>query len=293
VRAAMVRAESLARGEMPVLVLGETGTGKELIAKAVHGASRRAPGPYLAINCAALSETLLVADLFGHVRGAFTGADRDRAGVFEAAKGGTVFLDEIGDLPLVAQGMLLRVLQEREVRRVGESVARGVDVRVIAATHRDLPKMVREGTFRADLYFRMAVAVVELPPLRDRGDDVLLIASSWLTNYAPGLRLSARARAMLLAYSWPGNVRELENTLAVASTLARGSVIESRHLEIPHQPAGLRGDYHVRVEAYRRRLIEEALESTGGNRAEAARRLGLSRQALSYLSQQMGFGRRR
>jgi DNA-binding NtrC family response regulator len=293
VRAAIARTESLARGEMPVLVLGETGTGKELIAKAVHGASRRASGPYLAINCAALSETLLVADLFGHVRGAFTGAERDRAGVFEAAKGGTVFLDEIGDLPLVAQGMLLRVLQEREVRRVGESVARGVDVRVLAATHRDLPKMVREGTFRADLYFRLAVALVDLPPLRERGDDAVLIATHWLASHAPGLRLSARARAMLLAHSWPGNVRELENTLAVASALARGSVIESRHLEIPNLPGGTRGDYHLRVEAYRRRLIEEALEATGGNRAEAARRLGLSRQALSYLSQQMGFGRRR
>ena len=294
-RGAVAKASALAQGDMPVLVHGESGTGKELFARGIHRRSRRASAPFLALNCAALSESLLLSDLFGHVRGSFTGADRDRAGVFESARGGTVFLDEIGDLPPVAQGMLLRVLQEREVRRVGESLARRIDVRVIAATHRDLAQMVRAGTFRQDLFFRLAVAVVELPPLRERADDVVLIAESVLQRTAPDRRLTTRARAMLLGHSWPGNVRELENVLAVATTLTAG-LIEPRHLELPttHDEApSERGDYHQRVESFRRRLVEEALEAAEGNRSEAARRLGLSRQALSYLSQQMGLQRRR
>ena len=176
--------------------------------------------------------------------------------------------------------MLLRVLQEREVRRVGESLARRIDVRVIAATHRDLAQMVRAGTFRQDLFFRLAVAVVELPPLRERADDVVLIAESVLQRIAPDRRLTTRARAMLLGHSWPGNVRELENVLAVATTLTAG-LIEPRHLELPtghdEAPSEL-GDYHQRVESFRRRLVSEALEAAEGNRSEAARRLGLSRQ---------------
>jgi transcriptional regulator with PAS, ATPase and Fis domain len=280
---------------MPILLHGETGTGKELFARGVHDHSRRKAAAFVAINCAALSETLLLSDLFGHVRGSFTGADRDRAGVFEAARGGTVFLDEIGDLPPTAQGMLLRVLQEKEVRRVGESLARRVDVRVVAATHRDLAALVKDGKFRQDLYFRLAVAVVELPPLRDRGDDVILLAQAFLERHAPDRRLSARARAHLLGHRWPGNVRELENVLAVSAALS-ADVIEPHHLEIPGADAvaaSVRGDYHQQIEGFRRRLVEEALAATGGNRAEAARRLGLTRQALSYLSQQMGLARRR
>jgi DNA-binding NtrC family response regulator len=291
---ALSKAAALAIGEMPVLVRGETGTGKELLARGIHEHSRRRANPFLAINCAALSESLLLSDLFGHVRGAFTGADRDRSGVFEAGRGGTVFLDEIGDLPLTAQGMLLRVLQEKEVRRVGESLPRRVDVRVVAATHRDLSRMVSAGTFRQDLFYRLAVAVVELPPLRDRGDDVILLAQDFLQRHAPDRRLSTRARAQLLGHRWPGNVRELENVLAVAAALSDG-VIEPHHLEIPASSVlgGVRGDYHQQVDGFRRRLVEEALSASGGNRAEAARRLGLSRQALSYLSQQMGLARRR
>jgi transcriptional regulator with AAA-type ATPase domain/tetratricopeptide (TPR) repeat protein len=294
-RAAMAKAAALAGGEMPILLHGETGTGKELFARGVHDHSRRKAAAFVAINCAALSETLLLSDLFGHVRGSFTGADRDRAGVFEAARGGTVFLDEIGDLPPTAQGMLLRVLQEKEVRRVGESLARRVDVRVVAATHRDLAALVKDGKFRQDLYFRLAVAVVELPPLRDRGDDVILLAQAFLERHAPDRRLSARARAHLLGHRWPGNVRELENVLAVSAALS-ADVIEPHHLEIPGADAvaaSVRGDYHQQIEGFRRRLVEEALAATGGNRAEAARRLGLTRQALSYLSQQMGLARRR
>jgi DNA-binding NtrC family response regulator len=259
------------------------------VARRVHRLSPRREGPFVAVNCAALSESLLMSDLFGHVRGAFTGADRDRAGVFETAQGGTVFLDEIGDLPTVAQGMLLRVLQDGEVRRVGESLPRRVEVRVVAATHRELPAMVREGSFRQDLFYRLCGASVALPPLRDRGRDVLVIAGEILARRTRAggdgrpPRLSAAARARLLAHSWPGNVRELENVLGAAAALAAGGAIEPEHLELPATAAAPATDYHREVEAFRRRLVEEALAAAGGNRAEAARRLGVSRQALSYL----------
>jgi DNA-binding NtrC family response regulator len=280
------------------MICGESGTGKELAARLVHRLSPRARAPFVAINCAALSETLLLSDLFGHVRGAFTGADRDRAGVFETAQGGTVFLDEIGDLPGSAQGMLLRVLQEGEVRRVGESLARKVDVRVVAATHRDLAAMVRAGSFREDLYYRLKVASLALPPLRERGDDLLLLARSVLARLAPHGAppvLSPAAQARLRGHSWPGNVRELANVLAVAAALADGGLILPEHLDLPPLP-GRGGDdagegpseYHRRVDAFRRKLVADALAAAGGNRAEAARRLGLSRQALSYLARQLG-----
>ena len=286
-RRAAERAARLARGDLPVLILGESGTGKELVARLVHRRSPRSARSFVAINCAALSETLLLSDLFGHVRGSFTGADRDRAGVFETAQGGTVFLDEIGDLPLPAQGMLLRVLQEGEVRRVGESLPRKVDARMVAATHRDLQEMVREGAFRQDLYFRLSVARVELPPLRDRGEDVVLLAERFLRDGDGAPRLSAEARSRLRAHAWPGNVRELQNVLQVAVALAGGGDIRPEHLELPETADAERCDYHSRVDAYRRRLVAEALEASGGNQAEAARRLGLSRQALSYLVKQL------
>ena len=192
---ALRRLERLALGELPVLLYGETGTGKELAAKRLHAESPRRERPFVAVNCAALSESLLLSELFGHARGAFTGADRDRAGVFETAHGGVVFLDEIGDLPSGAQGALLRVLQEGEVRRVGESRARRVDVRVVAATHRRLDALVDRGAFRQDLYYRLNVAVVRLPPLRERGDDVLLLARHFLAAHDRRLRLGARRRA--------------------------------------------------------------------------------------------------
>ena len=227
--AAIDRLDRLAPGGLPVLILGESGTGKELAARRLHRRSARAGRPFVAVNCAALSETLLLSDLFGHVRGAFTSAERDRKGVFEAAHGGTVFLDEIGDLPLSAQGLLLRVLQEGEIRRLGESEARRVDVRVLAATHRDLAGMVTAGSFRRDLYFRLRVGCVEMPPLRDRGDDCCEspITCSIACDAAGRRRGSRReARARLLAHRWPGNVRELENVLSVGAALAGGGVIE-------------------------------------------------------------------
>jgi DNA-binding NtrC family response regulator len=291
-RAALDRARRLSRGDMPVLVLGESGTGKELVAREVHRRSDRVRRPFVALNCAAVAENLLLSDLFGHVRGAFTGADRDHEGVFEAAAGGTVFLDEIGDLPLAAQGMLLRVLQEGEIRRVGESLPRKVDARVVAATHRDLAAMVAARTFREDLYYRLKVARVELPALRDRGGDVLALADAFVARFHGG-RLAPESRSRLLAHAWPGNVRELENVLRVAVTLAGEDDILPEHLDLP-EAGGVRTEtsYHAQVDAFRVRLLNEALAAAGGNQAEAARRLGLTRQALSYQVRGMRVGGR-
>ncbi|MCL4839327.1 MAG: sigma-54 dependent transcriptional regulator, partial [Thermoanaerobaculia bacterium] len=291
-RAAVERLHRLGPTPMPVLLLGETGTGKELAARELHLRSPRRGGPFVPVNCAGLTETLIHSELFGHARGAFTGADRDRMGFFETARGGTLFLDEIGDLPLGVQGSLLRVLQESEVRRLGESLPRKIDVRLVAATHRDLAAMVRAGSFREDLYFRLKVARVELPPLRERGDDVLLLAETLLARAAgpgPPVRLSREARARLLAHRWPGNVRELENVLRFAAALAESGTIQPADLDLgepgaPEAPHGP-GEYHRRLEALRRRLVEEAMRAAGGRQAAAARWLGVSRQTLSYLLQ--------
>ncbi len=299
------RAGLLAAAEVPIMVLGETGTGKELLAQEVHARSRHSDGPFLVLNCAAVSEELLMSDLFGHVKGSFTGAVRDRVGIFEAAREGTVFLDEIGDLPLRAQGFLLRVLQEGEVRRIGESLPRKVTVRVVAATNRDLESMVQDGSFRADLYYRLRVGALVLPPLRERGEDVLILAEHFLRSVpgSRGLGLSSATRARLMEYDWPGNVRELKNILSVATAFASGEELRPEHLDLPYRsvhggavvraataPAGAPPDnaahavgYHELVVNYRRRLVRDALRSADGNRAEAARRLGLTRQALSYL----------
>ncbi len=287
-RDSLERLDLLAKDDLPILIFGESGTGKELMARRAHRKSRRSAGPFVPINCAAVQESLVQSDLFGHVKGSFTGAERDRPGIFESAKSGTVFLDEIGDLPLVVQGKLLRVLQEGEVRRVGESFARKVDVRVITATHRDLDQMVRRNEFRGDLYFRLKVATVTLPPLRDRGKDILLLVEHFLTRRRSENRLSDKARARLLSHHWPGNVRELQNVLGVADSLAQDREILPKHLDIPTPAAETKGDYHQMVEQYRRDLISKAMAQTGGNRAAAARRLGLSRQALSYLVRQLG-----
>lgn len=292
---ALDRLDRLARGQLPILILGESGTGKELVARRVHAKGPRASGPFVPVNCAALSETLIQSDLFGHVRGAFTGADKDRQGVFESARGGTVFLDEIGDLPSAAQGKLLRVLQEHEIRRVGESFARKVDVRIVAATHRELADMVEEGTFRQDLFFRLKVATIRLPPLREREGDILALAEHFMVQHRahfPHVSLSAEARRRLTGYAWPGNIRELKNVLEVAVALASPGEIEPEHLELSAPADEARnapvGDYHRQIESFRRDLVERALRAADGNRAEAARRLGLTRQALSYLVRQLG-----
>lgn len=275
------RLERLAVTDLAVLIQGETGTGKELAARQLHQLSSRSSQRLVALNCAAVSESLLLSDLFGHVRGAFTGADRNRAGVFETASGGSVLLDEIGDLPWAAQGKLLRVLQEGEVRRVGESLPRAVDVRVLAATHRDLGSMVEKGEFRRDLFYRLKVSSLTLPPLRQRGGDVLLLAEYFVSR--AGCRLTPRASQRLLGYHWPGNVRELRNVLQVAAALSRNGVVDLSSLELPQERTDKRLGYHAQVEELRCRLVREALMASSGHRARAARRLGVSRQALSYL----------
>jgi DNA-binding NtrC family response regulator len=290
---ALDRLDRLAVGDLPILILGESGCGKEAMARRSHRLSRRRQGPFLAVNCAALSESLILSDLFGHVRGAFTGAERDRAGIFEAARGGTVFLDEIGDLPLSCQGHLLRVLQESEIRRVGESVARKVDVRIVTATHQDLAAQVEAGRFRQDLYFRLKVAKIDLPPLRERADDIVPLAQHFLGGVAGApCRLTPEAEAMLRAYPWPGNIRELKNVLEVAAALADDGKITPAELELPVAPAAAKalatGNFHQQLDAFRRGLLHAALNESGGNRARAARILGLTRQALSYHARQLG-----
>jgi DNA-binding NtrC family response regulator len=280
-----------------VLVLGESGSGKEAVARAVHRLSPRASGPFVAVNVPAIPASLAESELFGHARGAFSGADRERRGLLEEASGGTVFFDEIGDLPPPLQSKLLRALQEREVRRVGENRPRTVDVRVVSATSRELEREVEAGRFREDLFYRLHVACVRLPPLRDRGRDALLLARHFLERYAReygrgALRLSAEAGASILAYPWPGNVRELQNAIAQAAALAEGDVPVAPEL-FPEAVRGVRrtsgasGAYRARVDAHRRDLIADALERSGGNRSRAARDLGLSRQALLYLIREL------
>lgn len=290
------RIDKFAAHDLPLLILGESGTGKELLARQLHRSSTRASRPWLAVNCAALPDGLLLSDLFGHRRGAFTGADSDRVGVFESADGGTVFLDEIGELPWAAQGMLLRLLQEGEMRRVGESRTRRLDFRLVSATHKDLAGMVKAGEFRQDLYYRLRVAYVEAPPLREREGDVMLLAHHFLeTSGALGqdLKFSDEARARIRNYSWPGNVRELKNAIDGAVALAEGPEISVDMLGLPEEPveeaAPQQSGYHWKMEQYRRRLIGKALEESGGNQARAARALGISRQALSYLVRKLNY----
>ena len=279
-----------------VLVLGESGSGKEAIARAVHALSARRAGPFVAVNVPAIPPALLESELFGHARGAFTGADRDRKGLLEEADRGTIFFDEIGDLTPPLQAKLLRTLQEREIRRVGENRPRQVDVRVVSASSRHLEREVEAGRFREDLFYRLHVAVISLPPLRDRARDAQLLARHFLSRYAReygrgDLTFAPETLAALSAHSWPGNVRELQNVVAQAAALAeRGGVVAPELLPEPLRRSGRRADtenYRARVDQHRRGLIAEALERSGGNRSRAARDLGLSRQALLYLIREL------
>ena len=283
-----------------VLITGETGTGKELVARAIHRASPRARKSFLAVNCAAFSETLLESELFGHERGAFTGADTSRQGLFEAASGGTLLLDEIGEMSLTAQAKLLRVLTEGQVTRLGSNKARDVDVRVLAATHRDLPERVREGLFREDLYYRLAVIPVHVPPLRERVQDLPLLCELFLSQICQEMKisrkhLSSSAESLLGKYPFPGNIRELRNLIERACILSVGSEVGPEYFFLPEQvgmPAALAEspvstasedlDLRSMLAETERRLIERTLAESNGVQAEAARRLGLSRSDLSY-----------
>ena len=294
------RMRRVAETDLPVLILGESGTGKELVARALHARGPRRAGPFVTENCAAIPESLLESILFGHVRGAFTGADRDHAGLFVVADKGTLFLDEIGELSLGLQAKLLRVLEDREVRPVGGSATRRIDVRILAASNRDIEGMVRDGRFREDLYYRLAVLTLRLPPLRDRLDDVPLLAAHFLQRHAPGrrVRLTPAAQRRLLAYGWPGNVRQLENTLVRALVLAAGDEIGEDCIDFgaATRPGGVSGtaagegglDLRTNVEALERDLIERALTVAGGNRTKAAALLGLSRYGLLKKLQRTG-----
>lgn len=288
---AVVRlAERVAKSELPVVVLGESGAGKEVLARFVHRNSPRSDGPFVAENCSAVPETLLESEFFGHVKGAFTGADHDREGLFQEADGGTLFLDEIGDMPASLQVKLLRVLQERAVRPVGSSSIRPVDIRLVCATHRDLEAMVREGAFREDLYYRIRGAVLKLPPLRDRRDDVPALADRFLArlNEKHGTQktIPAALRRRLMQHSWPGNVRELESEVTRLYHLSEGDILDVESVDLNHAghsgPAS--GDSSVTmvkpIGEIERDAILLALQETGGNREEAARRLQISRAAF-------------
>ena len=279
------------RSEATVLVTGETGTGKEVVARLLHAHGTRAAGPFVAVNCAAIPADLLESELFGHVKGAFSGATADRIGRFEQADGGLLFLDEIGDMPLAMQAKLLRVLQEQEFVPVGGVRPRRVDVRVVAATHRDLALAVLEGEFRADLRFRLDVLRIHLPPLRERLADIVALAEHFLRLRAPTKRLAAEAAQRLMGHAWPGNVRELRNVMDRAAVGARGDLLRAVDIEIDPAHAtvgasavGADADFGTSlpeaIEQLERRMIGAALERAAGNRAEAARLLGIRRQLL-------------
>jgi len=270
-----------------VLIEGETGTGKELIARAIHDAGSRASGPYVVVNCASLPEGLLESELFGHIRGAFTGANTDRKGLFEAATGGTILLDEIGDMPLAVQAKLLRVLESGEVRPVGATAPRTVDARVVAATHRDLARSVEEGSFRQDLYFRLNAVTITVPPLRERPEDLPALSEHFLKRHARNAGrtirgLTQEARAVLGRHAWPGNVRELSHVLERSVALVKGPMIDVDDL-----PAHLRGapaqsmaPASQTLEEVEKAHVIAVLKSAGGNRGRAAAILGIDRKTL-------------
>ena len=290
-------AAKVARHPSPVIVTGESGTGKELVARLIHNESDRASASFVPVNCGAIPENLLESELFGYVKGAFTGADRDKPGLFEVASGGTLFLDEIGEMPAPLQVKLLRVLQESEVRRLGDTRTREVDVRLVSATNKDLDDEMRDGAFRRDLYYRIAVVPIHLVPLRQRREEIPLLVRHFVDQYNRKLRLNvegvdAEAMRLLLEYAWPGNVRELENTVERAMVLTDGTRLGVADLP-PHVRAPIQmidtpdlGEDELSVKkhgaALEKRLIQKALERTGGNRTRAADLLELSSRALLY-----------
>jgi two-component system NtrC family response regulator len=296
------QAARVAQRDATVLILGETGTGKELVARAIHQSSRRSSGPFIAINCGAIPRDLVESELFGYMRGAFTGAVTNKSGRIESADGGTLFLDEIGELPLEAQVKLLRVLQEGEVTKVGASTPTKVDVRVIAATHRNLTAMIEDGTFREDLYYRLAVVPLTLPPLRERREDIpelidVLFQRAKERHGLLDVRLSPAVHQRLISYRWPGNVRQLENVLERMLLLSPTDMITLDDLpeELLPSSANLTGLWSdlpeggISLEAIERELIGRALEKFAGNQTQAARYLDISRRTLIYRMEKHGF----
>ncbi|HFZ8996803.1 TPA: sigma-54-dependent response regulator transcription factor ZraR [Citrobacter freundii] len=278
----------VAPSDATVLIHGDSGTGKELVARALHASSSRCDKPLVVLNCAALNESLLESELFGHEKGAFTGADKRREGRFVEADGGTLFLDEIGDISPLMQVRLLRAIQEREVQRVGSNQTISVDVRLIAATHRDLAEEVKAGRFRQDLFYRLNVVTIETPPLRQRRQDIPLLAEHFLQRFAARNRKTVKgftpqAMDLLIHYDWPGNIRELENAIERAVVLLTGEYIAERELPLSVSTAPIKvqngGPIQPLVEV-EKEVILAALEKTGGNKTEAARQLGITRKTL-------------
>jgi Nif-specific regulatory protein len=297
-RAVYLKIQQVAPSETTVLIRGESGTGKELVASAIHYSSRRSKGSFVKVNCAALSESLLESELFGHEKGAFTGALQQRVGRIEDAEGGTLFLDEIGDFSPAVQVKLLRVLQEREYERVGSNHTMRGDVRIIAATNRNLEAAVRDGSFRHDLYYRINVFPVHLPAMRERREDILLLANHFSRTYGKRMgkeihRISTPAINTMLAYHWPGNVRELENCIEHAVLLSHDGVIHSHHLPPTLGMPGsddtdTLGTLEARVGALERDMICDALKRTAGNMAAAARELGITPRVIRYKVKNLG-----
>jgi transcriptional regulator with GAF, ATPase, and Fis domain len=288
------KVQKVAPTDISVLITGETGTGKELIAREIHNRSARANGPFVVINCGAIPENLMESELFGHVRGAFTGAVATRPGKFQQANGGTLFLDEIGELPLALQVKLLRALQERVVTKIGESKPEKVDIRVVAATHRELEEEIKKGTFREDLFYRLNVVNVYLPPLRERGDDILVIAKHLLHRYATELSSNVRgftpnALIAIRKYEWPGNVRQLENRIKKALVLCDQSLIGPEDLDLTDEQMQPILPLDKAKEEFQRRYILEVLERNNGNRTKTARDLGVDpRTIFRYLEKEGG-----
>ncbi len=284
-------ARILPRSDATTLIVGETGTGKELLARAIHDGGPRRGAPFIAVNCSALPDRLIESELFGHERGAFTDASSTKPGLFEVADGGTLFLDEIGDLAIELQAKFLRVLEDKEIRRVGGTKSRKVDVRIIAATHEDLAKRIQAGDFREDLYFRLSVITLSLPPLRDRGDDILLLVDVLLKALAthhdlPVPAVSPEARRALLDYHWPGNVRELKNAVERALLLSVPGELDPRELRPESESVAPRGGpipFPARLDDITTAAAGAMLAVANGNRSEAARRLGISRRRLRRL----------
>jgi DNA-binding NtrC family response regulator len=305
--------DRVSKTELTVLITGETGTGKELVSKAVHGRSNRSKGPLVVFDCGAVARSLIESELFGHERGAFTGAVSSRAGVFEQAHGGTIFLDELGELPLELQPALLRVLEQREVRRVGDRRVRPVDVRVVAATNRDLRQRVTQGLFREDLYYRLAVVEVALPPLRDREEDLPLLCQHLLTTAGFPHTVKGIApdvQQLLGEYHWPGNVRELRNTLLRAIPFADGDLIDMQALPdalhrdlaigvddegqvheaitMPEVGLGFHDAKDSLIQAFERRYLEDLIERCEGNLSRAAREAGVDRKTVARMLKRHG-----